>query len=99
MKFEFKKEKLKQLTSIDLEELGWEKKVLPSQLKSGKILTIFEKGNYFLSFTGREEKYVVIRIGVIDPTLIDWMHDPENFRMTFKCPSRDHFEVVESLLT
>jgi hypothetical protein len=93
-KFEFKKEKLKPLTLQDVRDLGWEEK----KVGESGTLVFFEKGNYFLSVFALRDDTAVLRFIAKDPTKIDWMPDPEQFRISIRCPSKEHFEVITSLL-
>jgi hypothetical protein len=94
-KFQFKKEKIPSLTLQDIRELGWQEKDIKNE---DSIVTWFEKDNYFLSCYATMDNIPVIRIHAKDPTLITWMPDPENFRMTFQCPNKEFFEIVTSTL-
>lgn len=93
-KFQFLREKLKSLTLTDIRELGWEEKTADS---TGKLVW-FEKDNFFLSVTSLQNDVAILRFIAKDPTKIDWMPDPEQFRITIKCPSKEHFEIITSLL-
>lgn len=99
MKFEFLKEKLEPLTLQYIRDAGWEEKEARDNRYSmnGKVV-FFEKGNYFMNVVSLLDGTAILRIIAKDPTLIDWMPDPEQFRITIKCPSKDHFDVITSLL-
>jgi hypothetical protein len=95
-KFQFKKEKLPPLTIEDIEDLGWTKK----KFKENDRHFYFEKGNYFLSYHNYPPGNLInsIRIHAVDPTKIEWMPDPETFRITIPCPTREMFEIITSTL-
>lgn len=92
-KFQIKKEKLPVLTLQDIRDLGWVEKT--TNPKSS--IVNFQKDNYFLTCYSYKD-IPVIRIFAVDPSIIDWMPDPENFRIICKCPSKEFFEIITSVL-
>ncbi len=100
-KFKILKEKLKQITLTEIRELGWVDH--PRSEYTPEYQAWFKKDNYFLcSYTYHDENnnvdIPIIKIVARDPSLITWMLDSENFRVTLKCPTKEHLEIIMTLL-
>lgn len=98
MKFKFNKEKLEPLTLSYIRDSGWMEKEVPARHTLDGKIVFFEKGNYFLSVVSLVDGTAILRYIARDPSIIDWLPDPENFRITIKCPSKEHFDIINTLL-
>lgn len=92
MKFNMKKKE--PLTREALIELGW--KEINSE--KDKTRRYYEKDNYFVIFREPAWGPNTIQIVAKDPSKINWIPDPENFRIYIKCPSIEAFQIIENLL-
>lgn len=99
-KFKINATKNKELTKTEILKLGWEEKVIEDDrfgFGSRDILTIFEKDNFFLVVYLAND-IPIIKISCKDCSLITWLSDPEQFRITIKCPTVEYFKIITSLI-
>lgn len=86
--------KKEELTLGDISDLGWTQQTIE---REHKYKTFYHKDNYFLiAYTGPGGP--IIEIGALDPSKIEWMPDPERFRITIKCPTVEAFTLITNLL-
>lgn len=93
--FKLKSEKKKGLTIKDIEDLGW---LRSGAIKEHDIRSYFVKDNYFLSVYEHTSVGPILYIMARDPCQIDWMPDPENFRITIPCPTKESLKNIMNLL-
>ena len=79
------------LTLQAIRNLGWVEKISPN---NNSVRTTFEKGNYWLTVWSMPNDIPVISFIARDPSLIEFMPDPENFRLTMKCPTVEVFKII-----
>lgn len=88
--FKFKKEKKPLLNAEDLISFGWKREgVIGNNIG-------YSKDNFYLTFHSQPQPH--IRIFFKDPSKEEWMYDPETFRVMLKLPTKDGFELLQSLL-
>jgi hypothetical protein len=83
---------MKPLMEEDLIELGWRK------VEGARYEGWYEKDNYFMKYILKEDSKVIVRLLVKDASIIDKIADPERIIIILKCPSRDHFELLQTML-
>ena len=97
--FKLSKEKKDQLSLKDITDLGWEN--VTELFKSNSLdlpLEYFEKGNYWVVTYVHVGTGPIIKVMAKDPSIIEWMPDPERFVITIPCPTKEAFEFITNLL-
>lgn len=94
-KFKINTIKNKELTKGEILKLGWIEKNIEGW--KGSIITYFEKDNFTLTIYEANE-IPILNLRCKDPCLISWMPDPEQFRVTIKCPTVEYFKIITSLI-
>ncbi len=90
MKLKFYLKPKNELTLQAVRDLDWTEK----RGMSTSYRTVFQKGNYTLIVWSTGDDIPVVSFYAIDPIKIDYMPDPENFKVTMKCPTVEIFKII-----
>lgn len=82
------------LTEQGVESLGW---IRNHSLNPKKGLKVYEKGNYWLyvDFSNTYVDVPVVTFYAIDPVKIEFIPDPEHFKVVMKCPTLEFLKMIE----
>jgi len=81
------------LTYNEIKKLGWIERTDLNN-SNNNYLTIFEKNNHMITIYSNQSDIPVIQIWSKDPTKITYMSNPEDFRVTMKCPTVEVFKII-----
>jgi hypothetical protein len=95
--FKIKSFKKDELTLQNIRDAGW-KELGSGPLGEADSRTLFEKDNYTLVCYNTTTHGPVVEFYAKDPSKIDWMLNPENFRVSLPCPTEETFVTLTNLL-